>query len=235
MNVLTRARGVRFRLMLKAGLQCMLAAGLAIAALSVSSSDGALSLIFCLALAGLFGFLSVKTLRLRASFKPQAAAEHVLRDLVPRFTEKGWVVARQRKLPAECRGYLVMYPPTGELGFVVGLSGDWPDRGFLEDPQRVATELSEYGRPHVPVCLAAFVTGYGDCYPSSVLSASPDRLLDALEETEQSFVEERAAALERVRLSNLPPEPVAGTVAFEDVVMAEPADDFEKPIAEEVI
>ena len=100
----------------------------------------------------------------------------------------------------------------------------------LPDPSQVLALGAD-----VPVCLAAFVTGYGDCYPSSVLSASPDRLLDALEETEQSFVEERAAALERVRLSNLPPEPVAGTVAFEDVVMAEPADDFEKPIAEEVI
>ena len=177
MNVLTRARGVRFRLMLKAGLQCMLAAGLAIAALSVSSSDGALSLIFCLALAGLFGFLSVKTLRLRASFKPQAAAEHVLRDLVPRFTEKGWVVARQRKLPAECRGYLVMYPPTGELGFVVGLSGDWPDRGFIENPQRVAPDISQYWYSPVPICLAALWTGYRHCYTSRVHTPSPTPVL----------------------------------------------------------
>lgn len=235
MKVLTRARNVRFRLLLKASLQLMIAIGLAIASLSVSSGDGAVSLIVCLALAGLFGYFGIKTIRLRASFKPQAAAERVLRELVPDLLAKDWVVARQRKLPAECRGYLVMYPPSGEVGFVVGLSGDWPDRGFLEDPQRVATELSAYGRPHVPVCLAAFVTGYGDCYPSSVLSASPARLLDALEETEQSFVEERAAALERIRLAHLPPEPVAGTVAYEELVLAEPADDFEKPLHEEVI
>lgn len=234
MNVLTRARGLRLRLFLEAGLQLLIAIGLTIASLSVSSSDGALSLIVCLALAGAFGYLGFRSIRLRMSFRAQAAAEKVLRDLIPGFEEQGWVTARQRKLPANCRGYAVLYPPSGDLGFVIGLSGDWPDRGSLEDPQRVASELSSYGRPHVPVCLAAFVDGYGDSYPFGVLASSPSRLLDALVETEESYIAERAAALERIRIAHLPPEPIAGTVLIEE--FAEPAaEPVEQAIPEEVI
>lgn len=159
----------------------------------------------------------------------------VLRNLIPDFEDKGWLVARQRNLPAECRGYVVIFPPSGELGFVIGLSGDWPDRGSLEDPQRVASELSAYGRPHVPVCLAAFVTGYSDDYPFGVLTATPTRLLDALVDTEQSFVDERAAALERIRIAHLPPEPLAGTVPMEET-FAKPATDFtDYPTEQEVM
>ena len=235
MTVFTRARGVRFRLLCRAAVQFMAATGLALASLSVNSADGALSLLVCLALAGICFYFGVRTVKERSSFKPQAAAEKVLRQLMPDFEDKGWLVARQRNLPAECRGYMVIFPPSGELGFVIGLSGDWPDRGSLEDPQRVASELSAYGRPHVPVCLAAFVTGYGDDYPFGVLSTTPTRLLDALEETEQSFVDERAAALERIRLAHLPPEPLAGTVPMEET-FAEPATDFaDDPTEQEVM
>lgn len=231
MTVLTKARGVRFRLLCKAAVQLMATAGLALAAFSVGAGDGAMSLFVCLAISLVCGYFAVKTLRLRASFAAQAKAESILRSLIPDFTEKGWVLAKQRNLPPDSRGYTVIFQPSGEVAFVIGLSGGWPDRGYLEDPQRVASELTSYGTAHVPVVLAAFITDYADAYPSGVLAATPSRLLDSLEETVEAFFRERAERLDRLRLANLPREPVTGTVSYEDRIDPETAFEQEAEVA----
>lgn len=167
--------------------------GLVLAALSVRTD--ALTLVVTLSGGVLLLVLAKRSLDTRAKYGPQARAEKVLRDLVPDLEDRGFRIARRLRLPEGCRDYLVVFNENGDLAFVIGLSGGWPGRSTLEGPQNVATELSSYGVPHVPVILAAFMDGDLEQDVLGVLAVTPLRLANALEEVQDVFYEARDAAL----------------------------------------
>lgn len=201
MNVLKRASRIRTNRLLVGSVQIMASTGLVLAALSVRSDP--LTLIVTLAVAAFLGVLAKRTFETRAKFGPQAKAEKVLRELVPELETRGFRPARRLRLPDGCRDYLVLFNEEGDLAFVIGLSGGWPGRGNLEGPQNVATELSSYGIPHVPVVLAAFLDGDLEQDVLGVLSVTPLRLANALSDVQEEFYTARDAALKR------PPVPLS--------------------------
>ena len=197
MNVLKKGARIRRNLLAKATVQFIAAAGLTISGLGVRTEP--MVLVLCLAIAAGLGYAGLRTLDHRRKFEAQAKAEAVLRDLVPELEERGFKIARYMRLPADCRDYLVVFTPSTELAFVIGLAGMWPGRASLEGPQRVATELSAYGTPHVPVILAAFMDGYLEDYPFGVLAVTPQRLAPALEDVEAQFLASRDETLAQLR------------------------------------
>lgn len=196
MTVLKKGARIRRHLLIKAVLQLIAAAGLAICALGVRSE--VLVLIVCLGISVYLGRAGQKTLQVRRKFEAQAKAEKVLLNLVPELEDRGFTFARWNRLPSDCRDYLVAYPSGGEIAFVIGLAGMWPSRGSVEGPQRVSTELSSYGTPHVPVVLAAFMDGALEQDVYGVLAVTPQRLGGALEDVVIEFDKARAQ----------PPQPV---------------------------
>ena len=197
MNVLKKGARLRLRLLTKASLQFVASAGFMISALGVKGEILILILVFALSIG--FAWAGRQTLILRSQFKMQAEAEAVLRGLVPELEEAGFKFARQHRLPPECRNYLVVFTPSEELAFVIGLAGTWPKRASLEGPQQVATDLTSYGKPHVPVILAAFMDGAIEDYPYGVLTVSPQRLASALEEVDEEFQRNRRQSLQQLQ------------------------------------
>ena len=197
MQVLKKGARIRRHLLGKAIVQFFAAAGLAISALGVRSEP--MILVLCLGLAVWLGRMGLKSLEQRQKFALQAKAEAVLYGLVPELEDHGFKFARTHRLPADCRDYLVVFTNSGELAFVIGLAGMWPGRASLEGPQRVATELTSFGTPHVPVILAAFMDGCLEDSPYGVLSVTPQRLASALEDVEAEFRASREQALARLR------------------------------------
>lgn len=185
MSVLKRAARVRVRRLITGIVQALGAIGLILAALSVRTDP--LTLIVTMAAGVFLAVLAKRSFDTRAKYGPQAKAEKILRDLVPDLQYRGFRVARRLRLPEGCRDYLVVFNKEGDLAFVIGLSGGWPSRSVLEGPQNIATELSSYGVPHVPVILAAFLDGDMEQDVLGVLAVTPLRLAGALEEVEEVF------------------------------------------------
>ena len=192
MSVLKRASRIRLKKLAVGVVQALGALGLILAALSIRSDP--LTLIVTMAAGVLLGVLAKRSFDTRAKFGPQAKAEKVLRQLVPDLEYRGFQVARRLRLPPGCRDYLVLFNKEGDLAFVIGLSGGWPGRSVLEGPQNVATELSSYGVPHVPVILAAFLDGDMEQDALGVLAVTPLRLANALEDVEEAFYAARDTA-----------------------------------------
>ncbi|MBN8867309.1 MAG: hypothetical protein J0H98_07130 [Solirubrobacterales bacterium] len=197
MNVLKKADRIRLHLLGKATFQFVAAAACFISALGVRNEVLILILVFAIAV--WCAWAGRQTLIQRSQFKLQAEAERVLRGLLPELEGRGFKIARQHRLPPECRNYLVVFTPSEELAFVIGLAGTWPGRASLEGPQQVATELSSYGTPHVPVILAAFMEGAIEDYPYGVLAVSPQRLPGALEDVDEAFHRNREQTLKQLR------------------------------------
>ena len=193
MSVLKKARRIRSRLLINAIFQIIAAAGLAAAALSVRSAPMILLITFALAVG--VGYLAKRTLDRRAKYGPQDKAERVLLGLCPELEAHGFGIARRGRLPEGCRDFLVVYTEAGDLAFVIGLAGMWPTRASVEGPQGVATELTSYGIPHVPVVLAAFMDGLLEQEVFGVLAVTPQRLIGALEDVVEEFHAARNASL----------------------------------------
>lgn len=203
MSVLRKARRIRTSILFRGLLQAAASTGLVAAAL-IGREEPLLLLVFSSA-GAYVGYTAYRSFQLRAQFGAQAKAEAVLRNLIPDLKDAGFTFARQHRLPADCRDYLVAYPRSGKLAFVIGLSGAWPGRGSLEGPQRVATDLTAYGRPHVPVILAAFLGGSYEMDSYGVLAVTPERLVGALDDVELEFERALAEKLDRVREEHLEP------------------------------
>lgn len=214
---LTRGRRARRHLLIKAGYQMIASFGFVVlAAVSGSNGGGSIGVLISFLLASLMFCLGYRTLRTRATYKPQARGEKILRQPIAALMADKWHVIPSRYLPPDCRDYLVIYPPSDEIAFVIGLTGEWPDRKRLEEPQRIASELSGYGVEHVPVSFAAFVEGDRISYELGVVTATPASLIRALKEVEQSYLDEQEAIKEEIRLANLPEEVLAGRSPIEE-------------------
>ncbi len=217
MTVLKKGTRIRRHLLTKAVLQLIAAAGLAMCALGVRSEVPVL--VVCLAIAVYLARAGQKTLEQRRKFEPQAKAEKVLLNLVPELEDRGFTFARWNRLPTDCRDYLVTYPKGGGIAFVIGLAGMWPSRGSVEGPQRVSTELSSYGTPHVPVVLAAFMDGALEQDVYGVLAVTPQRLGGALEDVVIEFDKARAEPSLDIRSIHSPTidQPAGSDRRFEEI------------------
>lgn len=194
MNPLRSAHKVRVQLAIRSALQLSIAFGLFVAAMASGAHSGILGLIVCLFGAAAFVFYGIRNFREYQRLGAHSKAQKVLRREIGTLRKAGWVQARQRKLPPSCRGAVVMFTEEGDLAFVIGLSGYWPVRESLAEPQKVASTLERFGVPHIPVCLAAFVTGAEESFNYGVLAVSPSRFHTALGEAVESFRERQDRA-----------------------------------------